>query len=975
MTKKYCLFVFIALAAATAHAQDFASFVNPMIGTGGHGHTFPGATVPLGMVQLSPDTRNDGSWDGCSGYHYSDSTLLGFSHTHLSGTGCSDYGDVLFLPLTESVSLDSTVRIPFSHSNEVAAPGYYAVKLQNGVQGQFTTTTRTGLHQYTFPNKKQSLLLIDLAHRDEVLDAELKMDDNRTITGYRHSKAWANNQQVFFAIRFESPYKVLQYYADGERKISELQAGAFLVKGKKVKVLLSFDVHEVSASVALSSVDVQGALKNLSTEVPTFDFEKVKAAARNSWNQKLAAINIEDASTDNLTIFYSALYHCYTQPNTYSDVDGKYRGRDAQIHTADGYTHLTVFSLWDTFRAWHPLMTLIDENLVRDMMRTFLAQYNESGMLPVWELSGCETECMIGYHSVSALADAIMKDIKGFDYNLALEAMKNSALSQHRFGLKHYIEKGYLDVEDEPESVSKTLEYGYDDWCIARVAEKLNKVVDASHFYKRSCAWRNLYDVNTTFIRPRKNGGWLSPFEPTEINNHYTEANGWQYHFFVPHDMSTLVRLTGGVEAFEEKINELLATEGTTGRDQADVTGLIGQYAHGNEPSHHISYLYNYTRSFHRGQQMIANILSTFYKNEPDGLIGNEDCGQMSAWFVLSSMGMYQVNPGSNYYHIGTPHFKKATIHLSSNKQIVMEQKGNLKTPFLSEVLFNGKPLSQPKLYHHLLMEGGSLVFNKTNTPTQTFKDPLVDSINLAMQLYLPAPIISASEVIFKNQTTISMQAQQGSLIHYTTDGSLPTKESQIYTQPFEIEENTTIKAFAILPGAHSSTIATAQYYKMLHADWKINTSSIPNSQYNGGGSEALIDGLYGDVNWRKGYWQGFQNQHFNTVIDLAKIKKIKSVSTHLLQDTRAWIIFPKSMKISFSKDGVNFTEAVSVPQLIAANDYNVQVQQLKMTFDTEARFVKIMLENFGALPQWHQGFPYAGQAFIFISEAIVETE
>lgn len=519
----------IALAFLTttfSQAQDFAKHVNPFIGTGGHGHTFPGATVPYGMVQLSPDTRIDGSWDGCGGYHYSDNVIYGFSHTHLNGTGVSDYGDILLMPTMGEPSFDNKVySSTFSHANEKASAGFYSVKLdKHNIDVRLTTSTRVGFHEYTFNKSGQANIILDLRHRDKLLEGEIRYVDSKTIEVLRRSEAWARNQYVYARIEFSKPFKEIKTNSANhltDNRILTDYAGAYQFKVKKGEKIL--------VKVSLSPTSYEGAKLN-SSEIKHWDFNKVHKAAIALWNKELSKIEVTSDDKDKLAIFYTALYHTMMQPNIAQDVDGKYRGRDNQIHVAEGFDYYTVFSLWDTFRGAHPLYTLIDKKRTSDYINTFIKQYEQGGRLPVWELASNETDCMIGYHSVSVIADAMVKGITGFDYEKAFEASKASAM-RDVLGLEAYKKNGFISMDDEHESVSKTLEYAYDDWCIAQMAQLLNKKEDYQYFMKRSQNWKNIFDWETGFMRPKKNGGWDKPFDPREVNNNFTEGNSWQYSF------------------------------------------------------------------------------------------------------------------------------------------------------------------------------------------------------------------------------------------------------------------------------------------------------------------------------------------------------------------------------------------------------------------------------------------------------------
>ena len=944
---------------------DYTKYVDPFIGTGGHGHTFPGATVPFGMVQLSPDTRIDGSWDGCSGYHYSDSIIYGFSHTHLSGTGVSDYGDILLMPVAGEPSVDNKVySSKFEHKDETAAAGYYSVKLNdNQVFVELSSTARVGMHRYTFLEKGKTSVVLDLSHRDKLLQGIIRQVNSTTFEGLRRSEAWAKDQHVYYRIEFSKPVTSVQIEKNSgndEKALFEFQ----LDKNEKLLV-----------KVALSSVSEEGANKNMDAELPHWNFEKVKKEAHDAWQKELTKIEVSGGTEKQMKIFYTALYHTMIQPNIYNDVDGRYRGRDMKIHMAEGFNYYTVFSLWDTFRAWHPLMTIIDKKRTLDYIKTFLAQYEQGGLLPVWELASNETECMIGYHSVSVIADAAVKGITDFNLEEAFEAMKKSAMMGDRYGLGAFMEYGCLSMEDENESVSKTLEYAYDDFCIAQMAKLLHHENDYKYFMERSQYWKNLFDPKTGFIRPRKNGGWYEPFDPYEVNNNYTEANAWQYTFFVPHEMDELVKRMGGDDQFEKRLDELFSTGiRTTGREQSDITGMIGQYAHGNEPSHHMAYLYHYIGKPWKAQLRVRQILKDFYNTTPDGLIGNEDCGQMSAWFVMASIGLYQVCPGVPEYTLIAPSFPKIKINLENGKSFFIKAENCSDDKlFANSFIINGKPSDEAKINHSDVGNGKSLVFVMGKKSGFNRKKPARASVPSDGVIDNPItciPVIQSASKVFRDKATVHLSAVQPDVkIHYTLDNSIPSLQSSIFNlqSSLSIETTTTVKAMAVNNKGTVSKVSTASFFKLSHPDWKINLISTYSPQYTAGGDEGLIDGLQGDVNWRKGGWQGYRSD-LECLIDFGKEEEISQCSADFLQDTRAWIIFPSQVEFSFSIDSVHFSIPKVVKNNIAASNYNEQIQQFISTIPRQkVRYVKIKAVNYGSLPAWHAGA--GGQAWIFSDE------
>lgn len=928
-------FLYLFFIASASFAQDFAKHVNPFIGTGGHGHTFPGATVPYGMVQLSPDTRIDGSWDGCSGYHYSDNLIYGFSHTHLNGTGVSDYGDIMLMPTMGELSFDNKIySSTFSHTNEKASAGFYSVKLdKHDIDVRLTTSTRVGFHEYTFNKSGQANIILDLNHRDKLLEGRIRLIDDKTIEVLRRSEAWAQNQYVYARIEFNVSIKdaIVKKKPESSNYDLEIDAVVFSKKVKKGEKIL--------IKVSLSPTSYEGAKRN-SSEIKHWNFEKVKKDAEALWNKELSKIEITSNDKDKLTIFYTALYHTMMQPNIAQDVDGKYRGRDNQIHTAEGFDYYTVFSLWDTFRAAHPLYTLIDKKRTSDYINTFIKQYEQGGRLPVWELASNETDCMIGYHSVSVIADAMVKGIKGFEYEKAFEASKASAM-RDVLGLEAYKKNGFISIDDDHESVSKTVEYAYDDWCIAQMAQILGKTEDYNYFMKRSQNWKNLFDWETGFIRPKKNGGWDKPFDPREVNNNFTEGNAWQYTFFVPQDIVGMIDAYGGNDKFEAKLDEMFNSESkTTGREQVDVTGLIGQYAHGNEPSHHMAYLYNYVGKPEKTNEKVKYILDNFYTNTPDGLIGNEDCGQMSAWYVLSSMGAYQVTPGEDYWQTtSNPYFENVKVTKEDGRKVFVSLPYD-RTGFLNQ-------------------EG-----------RETVKKEQFKSIILV-------PVIEAESKSFKDKMTIQIHhpKQFNQKVYYRIlDDSNEVPSFILYSEAFEISKSSKVEAYIerVAGGKppRSNTIS-AQFFKKPN-NYTIDIRSKYNPQYHAGGSDGLLDGIFGNENWRKGEWQGYQNQDFEAVIDLQKEISIKKVSANFLQDTRAWILMPTQVEFYVSNDNKNFEKVATVLNEVNPKNYDVTLQNLTSKIAVKGRYIKVIARNFGKLPEWHQGFPFDADAFIFIDEITV---
>ena len=643
--KRISIIVVAALLFCACVKQPLTSYVNPLVGTDGHGHTFPGAIVPFGQIQPSPDTRLDG-WDGCSAYHYSDDTIYGFSHTHLSGTGCSDYGDVLLMPVVGMCPLDrEQYKSHFSHRNEVAQAGYYKVLLdKSGTTVELTADRRVAYHRYSYAQGKDNGFVLDLRHRDVLLRGKI-MERDGLIVGWRESSAWNPDQHLFYAIRGNVPFTEVVYNADSTQ--------ACVMIG---------DAKQLELQVAISGVDIEGAINNLNTAEYN-DFDAARKGADSTWEAALGKLRVKGGSKEQRRCFYTALYHCMTSPYLWSDADGRYRGTDNEIHVADeGREVYTVFSLWDTYRALHPLLTQIEPERTVDFVYTAMKNYEQGGELPMWELASHETHCMIGYHAVPMMLEAYNYlheedgTLAGYTPKQLLEAMV--ATSNRTETHRAYAKQGYLSSEVDNESVSKTLEYAYDDWCIAQMAQIASDTATARTYWIRSQSWQNVIDSDG-FAHPKRNGAWVTPFEPTEVNNHFTEANSWQYSTYVPHDITSWARYIGGEEkaiAFLDSLFE--GHNAMSGRDQADVTGLIGMYAHGNEPSHHAAWLYTFLGQPEKTEKYVHKILNELYSSKPDGLCGNEDCGQMSAWYVLAALGMYEVCPGSGIWCRTTPIFK-----------------------------------------------------------------------------------------------------------------------------------------------------------------------------------------------------------------------------------------------------------------------------------------------------------------------------
>ena len=999
------LWLLFLVFSASAQVKPLHQRVNPFIGTGGHGHTFPGPTRPFGAVQLSPDTRLSG-WDGCGGYHYSDSVIYGFSHTHLSGTGCSDYGDILLMPMSSFQRADKyQYASTFSHKKEEAHAGYYSVYLEGPkVLAELTTTLHGGVHRYTFQDGAPHYMVLDLKHRDELLDSKIEQVDSFTIRGYRFSKAWATDQRVYFEMQFSEPIAEIVY----EPKPGGSNTSATDLS-KSYQCIIRFkNVPEergkamsntLMVRCALSQVDEAGAYQNRFAEMNHWHFDLYKNACERAWDKELGKIEHngkvaekgnglrKPITSDEDIIFYTALYHCMIHPSLASDVDNRYRGRDNQIHSTYGrFDYYTVFSLWDTYRGLHPLLSWIDTKRSNDFIRTFVQQYEEGGRLPIWELSSNETNCMIGYHVVSVIWDAYNRGIRDFDVQKAYEAMTKIAThytdytgmglamrlkpearkrSADADALESYCRFGYVRTDDAHETVSKTLEFAYNDWCIAQMAKALKKDSDAAYYTRRSYSWMNVYDPTTGFMRARKNGALYEPFSPYTVDNNYTEANSWQYSFYVPHHLDALIEMSGGEEAFEKKLDALFsAKEETEGRQQADITGLIGQYAHGNEPSHHIVYLYDAIRKPEKSRALRQKIAREFYTNAPDGLIGNEDCGQMSAWYVLNALGWYPVCPGSEgqFRDMNSVNASGAYVWPMFDS-ILVRADNDLRYSLRAPVKLADDEVVVPYINYipsknrdYTLRE---LAFTQLIARQKTTLQPSMAAVN---------PYIVSGKSLFVDTLLVAMGvANKEANIYFTLNGG----KEKIYQRPIVIRSNAEIQFYS-KTNKVVSPIQTATFTR-LRRDRSITLMNEYNPSYHAGGAQGMLDGVYGKLNWRAGDWQGYQGQDVTMIMRLEKPQVLKRVAGHFLEDQNSWIFYPKSVAFYTSTDSVNWTLIEDVSSTHSSQNLEVSTARFetKKLPATPVRYVKMLVRNFGAMPEWHEG--RGNPTFFFIDEMEAE--
>ena len=953
------------------------TLVNPFVGTGGHGHTFPGATAPFGMIQLSPDTRHEG-WDGCSGYHYSDSVIYGFSHTHLSGTGVPDYCDLLIIPQSgkkakvvpgyeDSKGFGST----FSHNTEIAKPGYYEVYLEDdAIKAQMTTSERAGIHQYTFQREKdKKFILIDFDHRDDLIFAEYILDDKKHISGQRISKSWAEEQHFYFDLEFSiEPSKI--------KRVKNKHGHKLLIEFPK-------QTKTLKIAIGISQVDEAGALKNRQTELDGFNFNKTRALTRVKWQKELSKIKISSEDREKASIFYTALYHCFIAPNLASDVDGRYRGHDQKIHELkEGEHHYTVFSLWDTYRTLHPLFTLIQPERTEEFIRTMLRIYDQRNDLPVWELASCETECMIGYHSVSAIADAYLKGYNDFDTSKALEAMVHTS-KLDEYAKKEFATQGFISSDQEAESVSKTLEYAYDDFCIAQMAKKMGRMDLFKEYHKRSLNFVNLYDPSTKFMRARRGAQWFGPFNPIEVNFNYTEANSWQYSLYAPHNIPLLAELMGGKDSLETWLDRLFAAESDLiGRHQVDITGLIGQYAHGNEPSHHMSYLYNYTNASEKTQLYVDQILTELYTIQPDGLSGNEDCGQMSAWYVMSALGLYPIAPGNTNYQMGRPLFKKAEIKLPKKKKLSIQAPNNsVSAKYVKEVSFNTAKVNDTEIDHNQIKTGGTLLFEMSDKPVSTFNNDIYREDSLLKTDFVPTPFIATEQRIFEDSIVIKIGSSEINNLKQRLYFSINNGLWQDYIHPFTIHETSTVSVKAsrfpdVSDIPHNAKIApywspvVKSLFSKRDPRVSLNLETQYANQYAASGPNTLIDGVRGGADFRTGDWQGYFGKDLNAVVSFEEARELTSIGISCIRDIKSWIFFPERIGISYSLDGINFT---ALPDLTyneaTTDDYEPKIKDCiqKLKQPTKIKYINYTVYNPGTCPSWHLG--RGNDSWIFLDE------
>lgn len=954
--------IFFSTCFATCLGQDLAKYINPKIGTDGAGHTFPGACTPFGMVQLSPDTRIDNSWEACSGYHFSDKKIYGFSHTHLSGTGVPDLCDIAFLPLFSDHQVlpehfNDTVSVAFQHKNEIASAGFYSVKLENGIVVNLTATPRCGFQQYEFMHSGFAYVILNLKHRDFLIQGNIEQIDKQNFCGYRNSKSWALNQWIYF-------------YSHCNTKPNQ----TFFIKDKNAsyKLIMEFVVkkgQKIEIKTAISGTGIQGAKKNYNSEIKNENFTSCKKSAILRWNQELKQIQIKSKNKTFNTIFYSAFYHCLIHPSVYSDVDSQYRAPNGTIHKANWGHYYTIFSLWDTYRALHPLLNLTHPKTSRDFIKTFQEYFSHTGRLPMWELWGNETNCMIGMHSIPVILDAFNKNVISLEELKEIFPAVSSELNSTRNAISTFRQKGYLEIKDEPESVSKTVEYSYDFYCAAHIAQILNEKDSFQNWMNLASGFYQLFNPLSGFVQPLSNAQWLPNFDPYQVNNHFTEGNSWHYSFPQYNFKQTISNIN---------LHSLFYTHSnTTGRKQPDISGLIGQYAHGNEPSHHIPYLYMLSDSA-RAAEIIQKICSEFYKNSPNGLIGNDDCGQLSAWYVFSALGFYPADIASNMAIWGKPQVEFAEIknkmkiydsrYILRNSPVSLSNKNPNSPKILAEVYTFNENNNNKLNTANAIFSRKSFVFNLNEH--SVFSHYAVSKTNLDSLLFTTyVPVNSIPKVIEKQGVLYldSSSKISKSVFFATTLAAL--KNYNLF--PEKIEPNNFTKYY--LQFENEPFYSVYYHKKTSEKKFKITLITPPLNSYSEKGELSLRDNDTGTVDWRTGNWLGFQQSDPDLVVDLGAIKPIKTIGIGALQDVNSWIFFPREFQIFTSENGFEFKLAASVSHQFSDTSYRKIRNNFIHQFNSElkAKYVRITAVQYGKLPQWHAG--KGEDSIIFLDEISIE--
>jgi predicted alpha-1,2-mannosidase len=983
---RFCIIAALMLMAFQAcRTPEPFDYVDPMIGTGGHGHTFPGATLPFGMVQLSP-SNDFKSWDWCSGYHYSDSIIKGFAHTHVSGAGLAGLGDILLMPSFGEVQIkpgteknpEEGYRSRFSHKTEKAFPGYYSVFLDDyKVNVELTCTERVGFHKYTFESEGTGNVIIDPTHHiiENVRETQVEFLSDTMLRGYKTSYGEAGNRTVYFVACFSKPF--VSYGVATNDKTEESSKKA---TSPNSKAYVSFHVTKgeaIRVKVALSFTSYEGAMANFEKEARNRNFESVCADAQKIWKEKLNRISLEGGSDDQKKTFYSALYHSFMSPNLISDVDGNYTVEGKKYHA--NFSQYSNFSSWDTYRALHPLLTLVEQKKTADFVNSLISRHTVSKVeLPGWELLGHDNNCMIGYGTVSVIADAALKNIAGINMLDALNAAKAAANNTQKHspnydvsGMEDYIPTGFVPAEINC-SVSKTTEYNYYDWCIGLMAQRLNNSADAAYYFNRSLGYRNLFNAENNYLYPRLSSGDWRKMDLTGWNDllgSYISGNIWGYTTYVPHDVDGLINLIGGKDKFNTWLDKIFADTTTLkGQAHVDISGFIGKYGHGDEPSHHLPYLYAYSGQPWKTQKLVKQVLTDFYHPLPDGLINNEDLGQMSAWYIFSSLGFYPVCPGDLKYIIGSPLFSAATLNLENGKSFSVKANGvSARNIYIQSAKLNGKPYDKAFITHDEIMAGGELMLEMGDTPntswgTQPANLPVSKtSVSaLAQETLVLMPFEDKNTVVFDGQRQIDLKCNtQNALIRYTLDGREPDEKSTLFTKTISISKTTLLKARAFA-GSKASKLFVRQYYK--GTDRKVSPFTFALSskvdQFGKQNGEMLFDGLTGTSFFNDGKYTGVRGNNLELIIDLGTKKQISEVSLGYLISSHNWIFPPKYITVLGSDDNQNFKLLGQfVPAEMTAPEAFAYVERSVIKLSSaNCRYLKLVAETLPTIPTWHRG-------------------
>lgn len=963
-----------------------ADFVDPFIGTAAHGHTFPGSTVPFALVQVSPDTGTQG-WDWCSGYHSSDNSIMGFSHSHLSGTGGSDLGDILFMPSARAEffvsgekndTVISGYRSHFKKENEKAGAGYYSVILDdNNVKVELTSTERAAMHRYVFSKHENQHVVIDLGHgiQDNTKKSYIRKVNDYTVEGFRTSTGWADEHTVYFYAKFSNKIS---------RLVSKIPGGTtedLQLVADDISAVVSFEkaVDTLHVKVGISYVDCTGAKQNVETEIADNTFDQVRQNAYNQWNDVLKKVEVKGSDDDKI-IFYTALYHSMIAPYVMSDVDGRYIGPDRKHHTIEGENAYGLFSLWDTFRALHPLLTVIDPAKNQEFVRSLVRYYDQRGRLPVWDLNMRENNCMIGYHAVPVIVDAYMKGQRDFDIDKAMEAMIHSASQEDYSGLKYYRQFGFLPSDKENNAVSKALEYSYDDWCIAMMAKDMGNEEIYNEYIRRAQFYKNHFDSKDGFMKGRNSQGeFRVPFSPTEISilgqGDFTEGSSWHYSFFVPQDINTHIEMMGGDKAYSAKLDELFNSETVTAEHSPDVTGLIGNYAQGNEPSHHVIYMYNYIGEAWKTQHMISRIKNEMYSSARDGLCGNEDCGQMSAWYAFSAMGFYPVTPASNVYAIGTPTFEQMTINLQNGKKFSIKAKNLSKDNYyIQSATMNGKPYPKSYITHQDIENGSEIVFVMGSKPNKQWGAAIQDRPVADIQNGMTAddilstvvfePFLDVKERVFSGDITVEMETVAGNDIRYNFGTKQPTIRSTKATKPLTIKDDKVLSIRSFGKDGQPSSVGVHKFYKGRLKGGKI-TGTAPAEPYVNGGLASLNDGLLGGENYKNAEWIGYVGQTATLQAEFPIAREIRSVGFNAINSTGAWLFLPFEASATLYNNGKMVKKiAFKVPNARTSPEGAYYIGDKFSPLITD----KIVWEIVGGtIPEWHTS--KGNKAWMFIDE------